>query len=239
MDTGRDYQATSIISALGIGLRERRGGRQRSHIFKVWIIQVLAIMEGISVSRTAHAKIMLHLSHHPNDVIHGILIGSSNDDKKEIIVTDVLPICHSVPTKPLLDMAFRLADAAVVGDIVGWYSANTRIGDEDPSAVALKVIEMIDKMIQEDGSLKLSALLMVNNTKIGEGVDHPYDFYSASGNKVSSVKETIDHGNIDLRKAYVSRVPCWDFEDHIDSDANSEGTKNWITNVEAVGFAST
>lgn len=194
-------------------------------------------MEGISISRTAHAKIMLHLSRHPITVIHGILIGSSNDDTKEIDVVDVLPVCHSVPTKPMLDMVLRLSDAAAVGEIIGWYSANSRVGDEGPSAVALKVVETIDHMLHIDGSKKLSVLAMINNGKlIDEG--HPYEFYSANGNKISSIRESIDSGNIDARSAYTSKVPCWDFEDHVDSSVTSKGTKNWLSNDEAVVFAS-
>lgn len=94
----------------------------------------------VAISPISHAKIILHAVRHSYTSIHGILIGYINGDS--IQVNDVLPVCHSSPTKPILDMALRIANAYAIDSgvkadesrqqqIVGWYTANERVGKND------------------------------------------------------------------------------------------------------------
>ena len=199
-------------------------------------------MTAVEISRDAHAKVMLHLAKHPSNVIHGILVGTytNKDDSNQLEINDVYPVCHSVPTKPLLDFAFKLADANLSSPstIVGWYSANARVGDEEPGVLSLKVIENINGMIQESDAGLKPVLMMINNTKLG-GKNDPYQFYSANGEKLINIKTHVDTGSITMQSAFESQTMFWDFEDHMDEDLQTgDGEQDWMTNKHAKAFAS-
>ena len=102
----------------------------------------LAQEQSLEISNLAHAKILLHAIQYSTGSIHGILIGqfhhassSTNNNAGPLLrIEDSIPICHSAPTKPTLDMAFHLVqsyidqnkkDEATSGNvtplqIVGW-----------------------------------------------------------------------------------------------------------------------
>lgn len=81
-------------------------------------------VESLKITDLAHAKILLHAMQYSTSSIHGILIG--NYKGSELQIQDSIPVCHSAPTKPILDMAFRMVDSHInnnIGDgsqIVGW-----------------------------------------------------------------------------------------------------------------------
>ena len=57
----------------------------------------------------------------------------------------MLQVCHSHPTKPIVDMALQFAEAYCNDsdnlEIVGWYTANERVGDNQPSPLARTVTQ--------------------------------------------------------------------------------------------------
>lgn len=121
----------------------------------------------INVSSLAHTKMVLHAVRHPNSTIHGILLGSigadstSNSGSATLEITNALPVFHSTPTKPLLEISLRLAESYCSSSnsssttttptttsiskqkIVGWYTANERINDTTPNQAALKIMSSI------------------------------------------------------------------------------------------------
>eukprot|EP00984_Skeletonema_dohrnii_P022259 scaffold11391_cov88-Skeletonema_dohrnii-CCMP3373.AAC.1 len=93
----------------------------------------------ISVSSLAETKMALHSAKHGlSNPIHGIVIGKrSGDDNNALEIVDAIPVCHEVPTKPIVDMALRFVDAHLQqqGDddltIIGWYTSNASTLDDD------------------------------------------------------------------------------------------------------------
>ena len=77
----------------------------------------------LQISNLAHAKILRHVIQYSSGTIHGILVGKVSGD--DVQIEDSIPICHSCPSKPLLDMAFRLVQTHLENDsgtleVVGW-----------------------------------------------------------------------------------------------------------------------
>ena len=80
-------------------------------------------MTKTAIKQKAYRKMIIHSIQNATSEIHGILVGKSSSKGKSI--EDVLPVCHSSPTKPILDMAFRLADSYLANHtsdlkIMGW-----------------------------------------------------------------------------------------------------------------------
>jgi hypothetical protein len=70
----------------------------------------------ISISLAAQVKMALHATKHglSENQVHGIVLGrtvnSGGGDggtSVAVSVTDVVPVCHEAPTKPIVDMALR------------------------------------------------------------------------------------------------------------------------------------
>lgn len=95
-------------------------------------------------------------------------------------MTDVVPVCHEVPTKPTIDMALRLVDVHLsqrknVLDseggavrIVGWYTANANAnnGDNDelPNPSACKIVSSIAECSNDES--KDFVLLLVSTSRL-------------------------------------------------------------------------
>jgi len=103
-------------------------------------------MTSVKFSKVAYTKMMLHATTNPTTQIHGILVGTNSYD-----ITDAIPVCHTPPTKPLLDMALRITQAYIADDgsgssqIVGWYTANERSNDDIASPPTWKIVQSIDR----------------------------------------------------------------------------------------------
>ena len=105
------------------------------------------VVTAVTISLSAQMKMALHATKHgmSNCQIHGIVLGStttttssapsstSSASSVSVVVTDVVPVCHEVPTKPIVDSALRLVDAhlrlssttaTATTRIIGWYTAN-------------------------------------------------------------------------------------------------------------------
>ena len=63
----------------------------------------------VVVSPTAATSMILHAVQHPHTAVHGALLGSFLQGDK-IQVTEAVPVCHGVPTQPLLETALSLIE---------------------------------------------------------------------------------------------------------------------------------
>ena len=86
----------------------------------------------IKISISTQIKMALHATKYSYSTpIHGIILGKrSEGSDSSLHIVDAVPVCHEVPTKPIVDMALRLVDAHLRNEkeeglkIVGWYTAN-------------------------------------------------------------------------------------------------------------------
>jgi len=160
----------------------------------------------ISITPLANTKMILHAIRHANSNIHGILIGSIVDTAgtttgTTLEISNALPVFHSTPTKPLLEMALRLAesycyssssDTNTKQQIVGWYTGNERNNDTTPNQAALKIM----RSIASQWSLNSELL-----DKGDEMVEPVLGFISFDG--LSSLLSTTKEGNGDDDNAAV------------------------------------
>ena len=108
----------------------------------------------------------LHSARHGfSNPIHGILLGQRSASLLE--VADVLPVCHEVPTKPIVDMALRFADIYLQQkkeslEIVGWYTANSTVTssfeEEIPNVSACRVVSSMAEQINNTEAIVLVLL---------------------------------------------------------------------------------
>jgi len=143
-------------------------------------------MTMIALSVTAQTKMALHSTKHCfSNPVHGIVLGRDTTEGGETLeVVDVVPVCHEVPTKPIVDMALRLTDAYLRQrqekgelenvNIVGWYSANADANDggDVPNPSACRVAAAIAENRSGhdeggDGGGKC-VLLLVSTPKIAQ-----------------------------------------------------------------------
>ena len=87
-----------------------------------------------------------HALKFPYSQIHGLLLGKLDESNRVLTIHDAIAVCHSAPTKPIVDMAVRITEVHLESleelkrlKIVGWYTANERSEDETPRHAALKI----------------------------------------------------------------------------------------------------
>ena len=146
------------------------------------------------ISLTSQIKMALHATKYSYSTpIHGIVLGTKTDDNVLEIV-DVVPVCHEVPTKPIVDMSLRLTDAYLqerlhaslgeregIGDfgrcksanIIGWYTANAQTSNEKdaeevPNAPACRIVSSLADSASEndEGGNNDFVLLLVSTPKL-------------------------------------------------------------------------
>ena len=223
--------------------------------------------QSVSVSAVAHTKMILHAFRNPHSQVHGALIGSfdkqSTDGPPVLQVSDAIPVFHSSPTKPILDMALRLIEAQVSGctesvGIVGWYSANERLGDDARlGQAALRIVgglasgfEAMGKSLLTHGepvAILVSNKDMVEFSKVGGGKTdaaclkvfgrdsrkrwlRPYA--SGSVKCTSTSSKTARTACLEDAKL----MPFCDFEDHLDGEGVELGARDWLTNAVISSF---
>lgn len=148
-----------------------------------------------TISQTSQIKMALHATKYGYSTpIHGIILGNKTDDDVLEIV-DVVPVCHEVPTKPIVDMSLRLTDAYLqerlhaglgdrggIGDfgrcksanIIGWYTSNAQTSNEEnaeevPNAPACRIVSSLADSASENdeaGSNNDFVLLLVSTPKL-------------------------------------------------------------------------
>lgn len=205
--------------------------------------------DSVIVNQVSHSKMVLHAVRRSRTPIHGILLG--NFSEGSLTVLDVLPICHSTPTKPIVDMSLRLAEAhceSMEGGIgiVGWYTANQRLGDDAPGPVALKITQSIAANVSNDsilititGSGLEAKLLQEESINSEQG----FDVYGSDNSKNWVKKYPADavssaNGSWEISKGICASdaesVPFFDFEDHLDGGVDLTKERDWIRNHDVV-----
>mmetsp|Transcript_9559 Transcript_9559/g.26793 ORF Transcript_9559/g.26793 Transcript_9559/m.26793 type:complete len:240 (-) Transcript_9559:3515-4234(-) len=222
----------------------------------------------VVVGPMAHTKMLLHACQNPYTQVHGVLLGSfgtrqsSGGVGPELTLTDAIPVFHSSPTKPLLDMALQLIEAHTAnssrggGGIVGWYSANERLGDDDrPGQAALRIVGGIAAGLDGMGKAPPThaepvAVLVSNRGAVdvlggddnvvadlkvfGRDRVHRQQWikmYAPDHVKCSSTGQKVVREVCSV-DAEVSAAPAiYDFEDHLDGGAENLATRDWLTNT--------
>ncbi|KAK1749130.1 MPN domain-containing protein [Skeletonema marinoi] len=206
----------------------------------------------ISVSSLAETKMALHSAKHGlSNPIHGIVIGKrSGDDNNVLEIVDAIPVCHEVPTKPIVDMALRLVDAHLQqqgGDdltIIGWYTSNASTLDDDtPNLSACRIASSMSDNCQDGGDNFILVLVTTSGLLAAVSKDSDSSLslcrvfqkdtktktFSSEVNS-SFVTQENDTSYI-ISKALSKEMPIYDFVDHI-SNYGSEDWNNmdWIKN---------
>jgi len=217
----------------------------------------------VSLWPMAHVKMMLHAVRHSRSVIHGILLGKFTPDGLLLTVIDALPVCHAAPTKPLLDMALRLADSYCesVDDnigIVGWYTANEISGDDIPKQAALKIISSIGENLSSGSSIPanaepiltvitssgLKSLITPNRQENNDNeTNGGLQVYGSDGRKHWLNQYPMDSVVLNspdiVAKACHSdceALPFFDFEDHLEGGIKAIQSRDWIRNIDVANF---
>ncbi len=205
----------------------------------------------LHISPVVHTKMMVHAFRNPHNVVHGILIGKYTTDGTALTISDVLPVCHSHPTKPLLDISLRLADAYCVSNedsegIVGWYTAPEKQVDELPGPVALKIVSSI-----ANNSEKEPVLISITNSSIETFLEEEkssdtdqmgFYVYREDEEKhwtVQYEEENIKSlgysweasNNAAVQVCLDDQLTIFDFEDHVSGGSGGIKEKDWIRNV--------
>lgn len=206
----------------------------------------------ITFDPVVHAKMMIHAARYPRSITNGILLGKVEGNK--LVISDVAPVCHSIPTKPLLDMALRLTEAYYVSndssyEIVGWYTAPEKQVDDGPGPVALKIIDSIAAV----GGAKNPEPVLVTITNSSIESFYNEEKKSDSGQMGFTVcgkdKETKSWTKqYDSENIYVSEgswassnkaaveislddsLDFYDFEDHLSGGIDNLKESDWLRN---------
>jgi hypothetical protein len=120
------------------------------------------MVKTVRLSRQAYAKVFLHAAKHFDCPLLGYLIGTVSKDSKTVEVADVLPVCHSNPAGPVLEIAGDVADAAFsVGGckVLGIYFA--------PAATELEERRNIDSIDDSASAATTATALWVERVRDG------------------------------------------------------------------------
>mmetsp|Transcript_8853 Transcript_8853/g.13709 ORF Transcript_8853/g.13709 Transcript_8853/m.13709 type:complete len:218 (+) Transcript_8853:135-788(+) len=207
----------------------------------------------ISVSSLAETKMALHSAKHGfSNPIHGIIVGKSSGTDSVVEIIDAVPVCHEVPTKPIVDMALRLVDAHLQqqGDddltIIGWYTSNASTSDDEtPNLSACRIASAMSDCGQGGGGDNF-ILVMVTTSGLLAAVSKDSDSSlsplcrvfqkdaktKAFSNEVDSslVTQENDTSYI-ISKALSKEMPIYDFVDHITNYGSEDwNSMDWIKN---------
>eukprot|EP00558_Chaetoceros_sp_UNC1202_P011436 CAMPEP_0197237234 /NCGR_PEP_ID=MMETSP1429-20130617/4127_1 /TAXON_ID=49237 /ORGANISM="Chaetoceros sp., Strain UNC1202" /LENGTH=213 /DNA_ID=CAMNT_0042696201 /DNA_START=77 /DNA_END=718 /DNA_ORIENTATION=+ len=208
-------------------------------------------MKAVQINDLAYTKMMLHASLNSRTPIHGILLSSPQTSSNETVVSDALPVCHSTPTKPILDMALRLADAYCNDNdvqIVGWYTANERVGDDAPSPIAWKVISSMKSIM---GSKAEPILAMITSESFeamlrkecsADGSGKGFELRATAQGQSDNI---VDLGDIKAEGNDWIEASCkvadicleggvqlFDFEQHLDGGVKGLKERDWLRNAQ-------
>mmetsp|Transcript_29111 Transcript_29111/g.35465 ORF Transcript_29111/g.35465 Transcript_29111/m.35465 type:complete len:229 (-) Transcript_29111:21-707(-) len=216
----------------------------------------------INITPLPLTKILLHAIQNPHAPVSGILIGKflTSSDDAILSVRDVLPVCHCHPTKPLLDTAFRLAEAALsLSDddvsVVGWYTSNERAADNTASAASYRITHSIAARYPDrEPVLVLLDNILLGSYLIGDNNDDgntcPLMAYGKDGRSqlwTREVNVVLEEGG---RPSGQQLLECddevagagitttvWDFESHLGSVGTKElDERDWIENHAVASF---
>ena len=206
----------------------------------------------ISLSSLAETKMALHSAKHGfSSPIHGIVIGKKSGGSDVLEIVDTIPVCHEVPTKPIVDMALRLVDAHLQQQgeddltIIGWYTSNaSTLDDEAPNPSACRIASSMSENCQEGGDNFI--LVMITTSGLLAAVSKDSDsslsplcrvFQRHANTKTfshevhsSRITQENDTACI-ISKALSMEMPIYDFVDHISHYGSEDWNKmDWIKN---------
>lgn len=172
-------------------------------------------------------------------------------------IRDVFPVCHSHPTKPLLDTSFQLAEVATktsgAGEglgIVGWYTCQERADDNTASAASHRIIRSLSARNPDREPI----LMVLDNQALGDflisaassgGASSPLLVYGKDGRSHAWTREVnlVDTTNVKEgygKKVLETEVLVWDFEHHLESRSQKEIVeRDWMGNKPVVTFVDT
>jgi len=194
---------------------------------------------------------MVHAIRNPHKVVHGILIGTFKTGGATLTISDVLPVCHSHPTKPILDMSLRLAEAYCVTNedgegIVGWYTAPEKQADELPGPVALKIVSSIANNTENEPVLvsiinkslenfleeeKASDLDQMGFYAYGKDEKNHWTVQYGEESIKSLANSWEASNNTAVQVCLDDEVVITDFEDHVGAGSSGIKEKDWIRNA--------
>ena len=227
----------------------------------------------IVVGPMAHTKMLLHACQNPYSQVHGVLLGSFGTQTSgggagpELTITDAIPVFHSSPTKPILDMSLQLIEAHTANSgggsgigIVGWYSANERLGDDErPGPAALRIASGIAAGLDSMGRSPPThaepvAVLVTNRGAVDalggneSGVVDLKVFGRDRVNRQQWIKMYAPHHikysptckkvvreacaeEAEIGGTSSATIRIYDFEDHLDGGAENLSNRDWLTNT--------
>lgn len=205
-------------------------------------------MTTVILSPLAQTKMALHSARHGFSPIHGILIGHRSRSSLE--VTDAIPVCHEVPTRPVVNTSLRLVDIHLKdgeNKIIGWYTANSNGGDE-PNIPALRVVNSMAEQCEEQLILVLvSAEPEGSLCTVFEGGKGKTFTQRVESSRIQSgdlnVRDAINRGIKDMSHfssgfGEKNGLTIYDYVDHVTEYEKKGGLdeKNWIENRSVVDF---
>mmetsp|Transcript_5024 Transcript_5024/g.7677 ORF Transcript_5024/g.7677 Transcript_5024/m.7677 type:complete len:201 (-) Transcript_5024:111-713(-) len=172
-----------------------------------------------SIDISAYGKLCLHCAKYPPFPVLGLLMGSFIDNK--ITVHNVLPVLHSAPVGPTLDIAVSSANTLYDGlKVVGIYFANERVDSDTWPHYVNKIIKGLQASMGsclalqvKNSQLESVDTLCINGTQSGQSVK----IEMSGGHTAVYVNKMVDH----LLAENLHRT-FEDFEDHMDSAHVSE-----------------
>ncbi|KAJ3056959.1 hypothetical protein HK097_002337 [Rhizophlyctis rosea] len=121
-----------------------------------------------TLQQLPYLKLILHAAKYPLQPVAGILIGIKTDGPS-VTITDALPLFHSHPLSPNIEIALQQADtysSQTSQQIVGVYSANEIASDKNVAPAIGKLAAKVDEILVGG-----SVLLQVDPTKVSSSDD--------------------------------------------------------------------
>lgn len=178
------------------------------------------------LGRSAIIKLVLHAAKFPHTAVNGVLLGSvsgGSAGEQQVDIVDAVPLFHSHHSlAPALEVALAQIEAqgkAAGGlSIVGYYHANERFEDGEPSVVAKRIADAISNncpaacLLQVD-SLEVQNYLQRDGAKVCELYTRDRGWNKKSGLKYSDI------GVPDILADYLRdnrQARLVDFEEHLE-----------------------
>ena len=213
----------------------------------------------ISVSALAETKMALHAAKHGfSNPIHGIVLGKKSDGNDVLEIVDAIPVCHEVPTKPIVDMALRLTYAHLQQQrgsggaddnnnltIIGWYTSNASTLDDDaPNLSACRVASSMSGNGEEGDTFILvlvttSGILAAVSTDSDDSLSPSLCRVFQKDTRTKTFTNEVDSSLISqenetsyiISKAMSKEMPIFDYVDHISNYGSDDwNNMDWITN---------
>lgn len=179
-----------------------------------------------AIGANAYSTIVLHACKHPARPILGMLLGKTGS-----AVSEAVPLFHSYPLAPMLEMGMTLAEehAKAAGlEVVGCYFANELCDDKSFNRSHMAV-KLATKIAETAPSGVEPCLLMVDNTRVSNEAKGCLETYRWRGGNWRSTPLEAVAPSPDLAASVAKAVregketASVDFEEHLDNPA-----LNWL-----------